>query len=178
MDNYQNLNLNELKTILYINKNLKDVIKKEINDIIKNKIKLSNRPRGLLGSTPRIERNTSIGLLGSTPRIEHNPPVPIDDNDNLTDEERSIYIESSDDTESESDKKNYKDNIKKLYDRVNKKEENERFTQSSRKLYDRMFSEASYINDIGKYKINNISKPFADNNINQAKLGERKRIIK
>lgn len=163
MDNYQNLNLSELKTILYINKNLKDDIKKEINDIIKNKIKLSNRPRG---------------LLGSTPRIEHNPPVPIDDNDNLTDEERSIYIESSDDTESESDKKNYKDNIKKLYDRVNKKEENERFTQSSRKLYDRMFSEASYINDIGKYKINNISKPFADNNINQAKLGERKRIIK
>ena len=167
MDNHQNLNLNELKTILYINKNLKDDIKKELNDIIKNKIRLSNRP---------------IGLLGSTPRIERNKHVPIDDNDDLTDEERSIYIESSDDTESksesESDKKNYKDNIKKLYDRVNKKEENERFTQSSRKLFDRMFSEASYINDIGKYKINNISKPFADSNITQTKLGERKRIIK
>jgi hypothetical protein len=175
MDNYQNFNLNELKTILYINKNLQDDIKKEINDIIKNKIKLSNRPIGLLDSPPRIERNTLV-MSDSTQMFESNT-INVRD-DNSTDEERSIYIESSNDTESESDKQNYKENIKKLYDRVNKKEENERFTQSSRKLYDRMFSEASYINDIGKYKINNISKPFADNNMNQPKLGERKRIIK
>lgn len=149
MDNYQNLNLNELKTILYINNNLKDDIKKEINDIIKNKIKLNSI----------IEDNA------------------------ISDEKKSIYIESSDDTDKSNDtekvdKHNYKENIKKLYDRVNKKEENDRFTQSSQKLYDRMFSEASYINDIGKYKINNISKPFTDNNINQQKLGNRKKIIK
>ena len=149
MDNYQNLNLNELKTILYINNNLKDDIKKEINDIIKNKIKL----------------NSIIEDIA------------------ISDEEKSIYIESSDDTDKSNDtekvdKHNYKENIKKLYDRVNKKEENDRFTQSSQKLYDRMFSEASYINDIGKYKINNISKPFTDSNINQQKLGNRKKIIK
>jgi hypothetical protein len=158
MDNYQNLNLNELKTILYINKNLQDDIKKEINDIIKNKIKLSNT-HCLLGLPNDVEYNTQ------------------------SDGERSIYIESSDDTDKSTDidtfdEQNYKENIKKLYNRVNKKEENERFTQSSRKLYDRMFSEASYINDIGKYKINNISKPFTDNNINQQKLGNRKKIIK
>jgi len=97
--------------------------------------------------------------------------------ENITQEIESdnIYeLTESDDIDSETND-DYKQDIKKLYERKNKKEENERFTQTSKKLFDRMFSEAQVINN--SYRNNNqkISRPFVNEN-NTKKLGERKNI--
>ena len=143
--------LSELKNILYSDKKISDESKNIIKNIIKDKIKNS-----------LIESETS----SSEESIQS-------EKNNIDNDEDIDYNIDTD--ESNSD---YKENIKKLYDRSDRKGENERFTQTSKKLFDRMFSHAQIINN--SYSNNNntqkISKPFATDNPGRIKLGERKYI--
>jgi hypothetical protein len=100
--------------------------------------------------------------------------------------EESISVEKDNedfnydiDNTSEESNDDYKDEIKKLYDRSDRKGENERFTQTSQKLFDRMFSHAQIINNsYNGVNTQKISKPFATDNPGRIKLGERKYIGK
>jgi hypothetical protein len=73
-----------------------------------------------------------------------------------------------------------------MFNKTSKKENNNRFTQTSQRLFDRMFSEASYIDNIGRIlpnnTITNINKfnlnnndVDSNNNVNK-NLGKRKSI--
>jgi translation elongation factor EF-G len=169
------LNLNELKTLLYLNKSdkaksaNKEIIK-EIKELIKTKIKLSN-------------------II-----IEDVSDVSEDKSEEIEDKtERSIYINTNSDESDESDESdkseesNYRNDIKKMFNKTSKKENNNRFTQTSQRLFDRMFSEASYIDNIGRIlpnnTITNINKfnlnnnDDGNNNVNK-NLGKRKSIRK
>jgi hypothetical protein len=152
-DDINLMSLSELKNILYNDKNISNESKNIIQNIIKNKIK---------NSLVESESSSSEEFVA---------------------EEKNNNIDETDDTEfnydieSEESNIDYKDEIKKLYDRSDRKGQNERFTQTSQKLFDRMFSHAQIIND--SYSNNNtqkISKPFATDNPGRVKLGERKYI--
>lgn len=150
--------LSELKNILYSDKKISNESKNIIKNIIKDKIKDS------------LVESESSSSEESIIRSEKN----VDDinykNDN---------IEFNYDIESEESNSDYKQDIKKLYDRSDKKGENERFTQTSQKLFDRMFSHAQIINDsYSGINTQKISKPFATDNPGKTKLGERKYIGK
>ena len=145
--------LAELKNMLYSDKNISDESKNIIRNIIKDKIKNS-----------LIESESSSS---EEPESEEKKTNINKDND----------TEFNYDIESEESNTEYKDEIKKLYDRSDRKGENERFTQTSQKLFDRMFSHAQIINN--SYSNNNtqkISKPFVTDNPGTIKLGERKYI--
>ena len=154
-NNVKYMNLSEIKNLLYLNKNTNKLNDKVLN-MLKNKIKdLIEESNKITDTSEYIDNSEeSINMTEST--------------------------NSNESTESnESNESNYLDDVKKLYSRNDKKAENERFTQSSRKLYDRMMSQAEIINK--SYK--NISKkeidrPFVNDNINDniKKLGERKNI--
>ena len=150
INDINDINLSELKTILYMKKNLSDDIKNKINTIIHKKI----------SNTKKIIYNK-------------NDDKKINIFKNNTD--------SDDNTDTDSDDTNSKDilinnnDINKRYDRIDKKGQNQQFTQTSNKLFNRMFSEASYINNIGNNDY--IIRPYADTN-NNTKLGIRKNIKK
>ncbi len=155
--------LSELKNILYSDKKISDSSKSIIQNIIKDKIKNS------LLESESSSSEESIESEKNNNDIDQNIDQDIDYNIDYN-------IETEESNESNID---YKDNIKKLYDRSDRKGENERFTQTSKKLFDRMFSHAQIIND--SYSNNNtqkISKPFATDNPGRIKLGERKYIGK
>ena len=66
--------------------------------------------------------------------------------------------------------------INKLYDRTDKKGQNQHLTQTSKKLLDRMFC-------VNNYELNNnnmhiVVKPYVDSNDNNKKLGVRKNIFR
>jgi hypothetical protein len=146
-DDINLMSLSELKNILYNDKNISNESKNIIQNIIKDKIQNS-----------LIESESSSS-------------------EESVSEEKDNNIEFDYDIESEESNDDYKDEIKKLYDRSDRKGENERFTQTSKKLFDRMFSHAQIINN--SYSNNNtqkISKPFATDNPGRIKLGERKNI--
>ncbi len=146
-DDINLMSLSELKNILYNDKNISNESKNIIQNIIKDKIQNS-----------LIESESSSSYESVS-------------------EEKDNNIEFDYDIESEESNDDYKDEIKKLYDRSDRKGENERFTQTSQKLFDRMFSHAQIINN--SYSNNNtqkISKPFATDNPGRIKLGERKNI--
>mgnify|MGYP003340274517 CR=1 FL=1 len=137
------LSLNDLKNILYSNKNLSDHDKIKIKKTINKKINFTNKINIINKKETEFETETE------TKSIESN----------------DILIEN--------------DDINKLFDRVDKKGQNQRFTQSSKKLLDRMFSEASYINNYQVINNTNVmSKPYVDDNNNNKKLGIRKNIKK
>ncbi len=95
--------------------------------------------------------------------------------------ETDIQTEDTEDTEDSeiSSESDYLDDVKKLYSRNDRKAENDRFTQSSRKLYDRMMSQAEIINKSYKnITKKEIDKPFLNDKDNVKKLGERKNIKK
>ena len=148
--------LSELKNILYSDKQISDESKNIIQNIIKDKIKNSL----VVSESSSSEESISV------------------EKDNEKDNE--IDTEFNYDIESEESNDDYKDEIKKLYDRSDRKGENERFTQTSKKLFDRMFSHAQIINNSYSNNINTqkISKPFAIDMPNRPKLGERKHIEK
>lgn len=150
------LSLSELKNILYSNKNLLDKDKIKIKTLINNKIGLSKKTNhNITKIKSNIEINTEINTESESNSESNSETESIDSKD--------ILIENND--------------INKLFDRVDKKGQNQRFTQTSQKLLDRMFSEASYINNY--QVINNnmaISKPYIDDNKNNKKLGIRKNI--
>lgn len=141
------LSLNDLKNILYSNKNLSDKDKIGIKKLINKKINLTK--------TKIIKSETESEMESET------------ESEIESVESKDILIEN--------------DDINKLFDRVDKKGQNQRFTQSSKKLLDRMFSEASYINNYQIINNTNVmTKPYIDdnNNDNKKKLGIRKNIIK
>lgn len=145
---FNELSLNDLKNILYSNKKLSDKDKIKIKNIIDNKINLTKKIIYKMEekTEEKTEQYTDSDTKPDTESIESN----------------DIIIQN--------------DDINKLFDRVDKKGHNQRFTQSSKKLLDRMFSEASYINNYQVINNNNImSKPYIDNNSN-TKLGIRKNI--
>ena len=96
-----------------------------------------------------------------------------------------INLESESDSESDLETESIyskdilieNNDINKLYDRIDKKGQNQRFTQTSQKILDRMLSEASYVNN-HQVMNNNMSmtKPYIDDNKNNKKLGIRKNI--
>jgi len=163
---YENYTLNDLKSLLYIKtKNNNTTNIEEINKIknmINNKI---------------IEQQNNIK------NIKHNENL---DNDLIKLKSFNKKNIDSDNNNSESESENSvksddllvrNDDINKLYDRVDKKGQNQRFTQTSQKLFDRMFSEASYINKIGTENV--IIKPFLNNDDRKStKLGMRKNIMR
>ena len=144
------LSLNELKNILYSNKNLLDKDKIKIKKLINNKIGLSKK---INHNTTKIKSNTESNTESNSESNSETESI----------DSKDILIENND--------------INKLFDRVDKKGQNQRFTQTSQKLLDRMFSEASYINN--HQVINNnmtMTKPYIDDNKNKKKLGIRKNI--
>jgi hypothetical protein len=152
--------LSELKNMLYSDKNISDESKNIIRNIIKNKIKNS-----------LIEIESS-----SSEEIESEEIESKEKKNNINQDDNTEF---NYDIESEESNTDYKDEIKKLYDRSDRKGENERFTQTSQKLFDRMFSHAQIINN--SYSSGNtqkISKPFVTDNPGRTKLGERKYIGK
>ncbi len=146
-DDINIMSLSELKNILYNDKNISNESKNIIQNIIKDKIK---------NSLVESESSSSEESIS---------------------EEKDDNIEFEYDIESEESNNDYKDEIKKLYDRSDRKGENERFTQTSKKLFDRMFSHAQIINNsYNGVNTQKISKPFATDNPGRIKLGERKYI--
>lgn len=144
------------------NDNIYDMYLSELKNMLYNNKKLSEESINIIKSIIEDKIKNSL--------IEKLKP-------NITDTESSISIELSESSElkeSISDKQNIKD---KQYHRYDKKEENQKFTQTSKKIFDRMLSQAeiinnSYINN----NINKISRPYIDNQ--QKRLGERKYINK
>ncbi len=160
---YENCTLNELKTLLYIktkNNNTEEVDK--IKNIINNKIKQQSN---------NINNNEiDEDLIKFKSNIKSNIKISKKIENKSESDDSTSSIKSEDLLVKNED-------INKLYDRVDKKGQNQRFTQTSKKLFDRMFSEASYINKIGTDNI--VVKPFSDNNIqNPTKLGMRKNIMR
>ncbi len=148
-DDINIMSLSELKNMLYNDKNISNESKDIIKNIIKDKIKNS-----------LLENETSSSEESISEEKYNNAEFDYDI-DNTSEE-------SNDD---------YKNEIKKLYDRSDRKGENERFTQTSQKLFDRMFSHAQIINNsYNGVNTQKISKPFATDNPGRIKLGERKNI--
>jgi len=164
-ENYEDYTLNELKSLLYIKtKNNKIDEVDKIKNIINNKI---------IQQKKNINYNNKIGEINED----------LIKLKSLT-KKSSKIIETLDES-NESDNNSTKsddllvrnEDINKLYDRVDKKGQNQRFTQTSQKLFDRMFSEASYINKIGVDNV--VVKPFINNDDKKfTKLGIRKNIIR
>ena len=153
-NNVNEMNLSDLKNILYQNKN-KNKLNDETINILKQKIN-----NIILKSNTIIYEDTT-------------------DKSDIVDLTESIETESIETESSESIDSNYLEDVKKLYSRNDKKAENEKFTQSSRKLYDRMMSQAEIINNSYKnITRKQIEKPFINSNDNITKLGERKNIKK
>jgi hypothetical protein len=153
--NVNKMNLNEIKTIIYLNKKnnkLSDNIIKILNNKISNIIYLSNN-----------KNNTNIDTHIDT------------DINTETDTNLDTDTESSSELVSETD--SYFESINKMYSKNNKKNQNNQTIHTSKKLYDRMLSQAEIINNSYKNIVcNKIEKPFIDiNNFNQ-KLGIRKNI--
>ena len=149
-DDINMMYLSELKNILYNDKNISNESKNIIQNIIKDKIKNSL----VISESSSTEESISVEK----------------DNEDFNYDIDNTSEESNDD---------YKDEIKKLYDRSDRKGENERFTQTSQKLFDRMFSHAQIINNsYNGVNTQKISKPFATDNPGRIKLGERKYIGK
>lgn len=145
-----NMYLSELKNELYINKKLTNKNIDKIKNLINNKIKNS---------------------------LIYNKINNIDNNINTDDIEVSS-ISISDELSSEESEEEYKNEISKIYNIKDKKGENQKFTQTSQKLYNRMMSHAEVINNTYNYKNNynnKIIKPFVDRNTNN-NLGIRKNI--
>jgi hypothetical protein len=134
--NVNQMNLSELKNILYMNnKNNKKLDDKIIN-ILNSKIK------SLILASESIETETDESIKTESIKTE------------------SIETESDESIETEIE--------------PNK---NKKFTESSKKIFDRMVSHAEVINNAFRSKEKNrIIKPFIDINTNNKKLGERKNI--
>ncbi len=142
--NVNEMNLSELKNILYLNKS-SNKLSTDIVNILNNRI-------------DKIVANFRESASASA---------------SASDSSGSSSGSSSRSSTSDS---NYLDDVKKLYSRNDKKIKNDHFTQTSRKLFDRMMSQAEIINN--SYKDNrtkHIEKPFV-NNESPVKLGERKNI--
>jgi hypothetical protein len=148
-----NMFLSELKELLYNNKNLKINLKDDIIDNIKKIMdsKVNKNKDDNNDNNNDNENDTDTYSLSDS------------DKDNLTNS-------SSSNTDDNYD---YKEGRTKMYSKYNKKEENQKFTQTSQKLFDRMFSHAQILNQ--GYN-NNIIKPFKDYNNKKTELGKRKNI--
>ncbi len=148
-DDINIMSLSELKNMLYNDKNISNESKDIIKNIIKDKIKNS-----------LLENETSSS------------------EESISEEKyNNVEFDYDIDNTSEESNDDYKNEIKKLYDRSDRKGENERFTQTSKKLFDRMFSHAQIINNsYNGINTQKISKPFATDNPGRIKLGERKNI--
>lgn len=156
-NNVNHMNLSEIKNLLYLNKNT-NKLNDKILTILKNKIK------------ELIEESNKV--------IEES--IEITDTTVYSEETDDDVDDTSDKCESDiSSDSNYLEDVKKLYSRNDRKIENERFTQSSRKLYDRMMSQAEIINNSYKnITKKEIDRPFINDKDNVKKLGERKNIKK
>ncbi len=140
--NVNQMNLSELKNILYMNnKNNKKLDDKIIN-ILNSKIK------SLILASESIETETDESIKTESIKTESIE----------TESDESIESIESIETEIEPNK-------------------NKKFTESSKKIFDRMVSHAEVINNAFRSKEKNrIIKPFIDRNTNNKKLGERKNI--
>ncbi len=140
--NVNQMNLSELKNILYMNnKNNKKLDDKIIN-ILNSKIK------SLILASESIETETDESIKTESIKTESIE----------TESDESIESIESIETEIEPNK-------------------NKKFTESSKKIFDRMVSHAEVINNAFRSKEKNrIIKPFIDINTNNKKLGERKNI--
>jgi hypothetical protein len=150
------MNLSDLKNILYQNKN-KNKLSDKIVNILKQKINnIILKSKEISDETDKTNETNETDETNETNETDE------------TNETESIETES-----------NYLDDVKKLYSRNDKKVENEKFTQSSRKLYDRMMSHAEIINNSYKnITKKQIEKPFINSYDNITKLGDRKNIKK
>ena len=167
-ENYEDYTLNELKSLLYIKtKNNKIDEVDKIKNIINNKIIQQKKNMNYNNKIDEIDEDL-IKLKSITKKSSKIIKT-------LNESEKS---EESDNNSTKSDDLLVRnDDINKLYDRVDKKGQNQRFTQTSQKLFDRMFSEASYINKIGVDNV--VIKPFINNDDKKStKLGIRKNIIR
>jgi len=174
------LNLTELKTILYINKNLSDNDKKNINDLIKNKIINSFYDIKIQDEDVSEKSNSSHSNQENILNTDLNKHK-YDDNDiNINTDDIEISDNSYKSDNSNNSNNDYIDRKKILFDKNNKKYKNQTITHTSQKILNRMMSEAQYINNIGECKIDNISRPFSDepmmNNVRE--LGKRKNVKK
>ena len=198
---YEEYTLNELKTLIYIKtKNNKIDEVNEIKKILNKKISQQQNFNKNINDNPHSnekynEKYNDNDNDNEKYNEKYNENYNDNDNEKYNDNEsiklinniknkskKIIITASVTDSSDESDDKSVKSNdlivqnndINKLYDRLDKKGQNQRFTQTSQKLFDRMFSEASYINKIGSDNV--VIKPFSDDN--NKKLGIRKNIKK
>ena len=184
------LNLNELKTILYVNKKLNDNSKKLINEIIEFKIKNSfNKKINIAKKTnTNVNTNSDIDTSNTSDKSDTSDTSYSIESINITNNIRTNknkydkYNKNIDiETISSSDTDNKPNNSisKVLYDKNTRKYKNQNITNTSDKLLNRMMSEAQYINDISTSGINKISHPYAEDHINKThELGKRKNIKK
>ncbi len=174
----ENLNLIELKTILYINKNLTEFNKNKINVLIKNIIINSFKIIKKEDDSDNKSESNSSNL--NQQKIENKVKkrnINMKKNNyinNNSDDSYTIDSIMSDETDNI-----YEETKKVMFDKNNKKEKNQTLTHASEKLLSRMMSEAQYINNIGNYE-NSVSKPFSDEPLmnNTRELGKRKNIKK
>ena len=157
--NINNLNNFNIKYDLSLNElslsELKNILYSNKNLLDKDKKKIKILINNKINFTKKTNKETNIESESESESESNSETESIDSKD--------ILIENND--------------INKLFDRVDKKGQNQRFTQTSQKLLDRMFSEASYINN--HQVINNnmtMTKPYIDDNKNNKKLGIRKNI--
>jgi hypothetical protein len=184
-DNVYIMSLCELKNMLYTDKKINEESKTIIKNIIAEKIKDSllekqEEASESIESSETSKTSETSESSKSTKQNKQNKQNKHIKQNKSTKNNNTETEESDESYKSKESKDDYKHDIKKLYDRVDKKGENQKFTQTSQKLFDRMISHAQVINDsyAGK-NINKVSKPFVnDNSDNNRKLGERKFIGK
>ena len=181
-------------------KNNKEIIRNIINNkieksLIQKKKKSLIEEKNIIKSIQNINDNDTNSYDGddndgdgddnsndnnSNDNNSYDDDVDDDDKDDVdSDDDDDDDDNGEDDNDYNYDK--YKDNIKKLYDRSDKKGEKEKCTQSSQKLFDRMFSHAQILNNsYNDVNINKISRPFVNDKLNdrKLKLGDRKFIKK
>lgn len=158
------MSLSELKTLLYSGKKVSEESKQIIKNIINDKI--NNSFKKIINNS-----NSKVNLVNNL--------VKDQDSDESTD---SLYSSNSSDNYDNQDHI-FVQNANKLYNKSDRKGENQKVTQSSQKLFDRMISEAQVINNSYTNNINHvISRPFSNTNnqdiFNTNKLGVRRNINK
>jgi len=186
-NNVNKMNLSELKTIIYLNNNkYNNKLGKNILTILENKITTIIKKSVSEQDDDLYNINTDSDIVG-----QNTDSDTVDRNNGQSNSSDTIYISNSVDSDrddsdrddsdsvdpnSDDSEENYKKDISNMYSRTNKKNENQKFTQTSRKIFDRMISQAEIINKSyvdGKRTTEKINRPFVDD-INTTKLGERK----
>ena len=205
-ENIYLMSLSELKTTLYSDKKLskesKQIIKNIINDKINKSFKQINNKQinnnqvnlatnhmhivnDFLTRNPiNLEKKQQDPFIGfNSNRAFPKTPRRFMNNNNNTDDDSDSDSNDSDYDNKDTNNFIFQDNKNKLYKKADKKGENEKITQTSKKIFDRMVGEAMVINSTYTNNMTNtISRPYSTlaNNYDDSSnnLGVRRNIKK